>query len=78
MSSLVRDREEEKMEEQTSGLSFSEMVTQHLTPESRELWAPMSDEFERDGPEAVRNYLDAERDRLEGSTRSLLEQFKRS
>ena len=36
----------------------------------------MADYFERDGPEAVRTYLDAERDRLEGNVRGLLERLK--
>ena len=58
--------------------SFSEMVTQQLTPAVRELWAPMADDFDRQGPEAVKTYLDAERDRLESYVRSLLEQFKGS
>ena len=56
--------------------SFSEMVTQQLTPDTRELWAPMAVYFDREGPEAVKTYLDAVRDQLEGSVRSLLEQFK--
>ena len=58
--------------------SFSEMVTQQLTPDTRELWAPMADNFDREGPEAVKIYLDAVRDQLEGNIRSLLEQFKGS
>ena len=58
--------------------SFSEMVTQQLTPDTRELWAPMADNFDREGPEAVKTYLDAERDRLEGTVRSRLERFKGS
>ncbi len=58
-----------------SNRSFSEAVTQQLAPETRELWAPMADYFDREGPEAVKTYLDAERKRLEGNVRSLLEQF---
>ena len=56
--------------------SFSQIVTQQLTPDTRELWTPMADYFDREGPEAVRTYLDAEKDRLEGNVRSLLEQLK--
>ena len=56
--------------------SFSQTVTQHLTPDTRELWTPMADYFDREGPEAVKTYLDAAKDRLEGNVRSLLEQFK--
>ena len=58
--------------------SFSEMVTQQLTPDTRELWAPMADYFDREGPEAVKTYLDAEMELLEGNIRHLLEQFKGS
>ena len=64
------------MAEEKSNRSFSEMVTQQLSPETRELWAPMADYFNREGPEAVKTYLDAEKDRLEGNVRSLLERFK--
>ena len=66
------------MAEERSNHSFSEIVTQQLTADTRELWAPMADQFDREGPEAVKTYLDAERDRLEGTVRSLLEQFKGS
>ena len=54
------------------------MVTQQLTPDTRELWAPMADYFDREGPEAVKTYLDAEMELLEGNIRHLLEQFKGS
>lgn len=57
---------------------FSEKVTQDLTADIRELWVPMADYFERDGPDAVKTYLDAERSRLEGSVKNLLDQFNRS
>ena len=64
------------MPEEEPIYSFSEMVTQHLPPEDRELWAPIADYFDREGPEAVKTYLDAERDRLENTVRNLLKQFK--
>lgn len=64
------------MAEEKSNRSFSEMVTQRLSPETRELWAPMADYFNREGPEAVKTYLDAERERLESNVRSLLDEFK--
>ena len=66
------------MADEKSNRTFSEVVTQQLNPETRELWAPMADHFIRNGPEAVKTYLDGERDRLEGNVRSLLEQFKGS
>ena len=66
------------MPEKKSKHSFSEMVTNELNPNTRELWTPMADYFDREGPEAVKTYLDAEKDRLEGNVRSLLEEFKGS
>ena len=66
------------MTEDKSSHLFSQMVTQQLNPDTRELWAPMADYLDREGPEAVRTYLDAERDRLEGNVRALLEQFEGS
>ena len=64
------------MPEEKSHRPFSETIAQHLAPETRELWTPMADHFDREGPEAVKTYLEAERDRLENSVQSLLEQFK--
>lgn len=66
----------QKMPEDRPSASFSQGVEQQLSPDIRELWTPMADYFERDGPEAVRTYLDAERDRLEGNVRGLLERLK--
>ena len=56
--------------------SFSEAVAQQLSLEHRELWMPMADAFNRQGPEAVKLYLDAEKARLEYNVRDLLDQFK--
>lgn len=64
------------MPEENPNRLFSEQVAQRLTPETRELWAPMADYFVREGPEAVKTYLEAERDRLESDVRNLLDQFK--
>ncbi|MCY3782925.1 MAG: hypothetical protein OXG79_03960 [Chloroflexi bacterium] len=66
------------MPDDQASQSFSRMITQQLPPETRELWAAMADYFDRDGPEAVKNYLDAEKDRREGRVRSQLEQFEGS
>ena len=66
------------MTEEKSNHSFSGMVSQQLTPDTRELWEPMADYFNREGPEAVKTYLDAVRDHLEGSVRSQLDQYKGS
>lgn len=56
--------------------SFSQKVTQQLSPDTRELWTPMADCFDREGPEAVKTYLEAVRDQLEGNVRNRLEQFR--
>lgn len=67
---------EDRMPEEKSNRSFSETVARQLAPETRELWAPMVDYFNREGPEAVKTYLDAERERLESNVRNLLEEFR--
>ena len=56
--------------------SFSEAVAQQLSLEHRELWTPMADAFDREGPEAVKLYLDAVKVQLENDVRHLLDQFK--
>ena len=66
------------MAEEESDRSFSEMVTQRLSPDTRELWAPMADCFDRDGPEAAKIYLGAELDRLKGNVKIALEEFRGS
>lgn len=55
------------------------MVERRLTPEEetvKELWRPLAERFERDGPEAAESYLSAERQRLEDRIRRLLSEFK--
>lgn len=64
------------MPEDNSNRSFSEAVAQQLSIEHRELWMPMADAFNRQGPEAVNLYLDAEKARLENNVRDLLDQIK--
>ena len=63
------------MPEEKSNRSFSEKVAHQLAPDTRELWDRMADYFDREGPEAVKAYLDTERERLESNVTSLLEQF---
>ena len=63
------------MPEGKSNRSFSEKVARQLTPDTRELWDRMADYFDREGPEAVKTYLDTERERLESNVTSQLEQF---
>ena len=66
------------MTEENPNRSFSEIVSQQLTPDTRELWMSMADEFDRNGPEAARTYLDAVKDQLEGNIRSQLDQYQGS
>ena len=66
------------MVEGESSQSFSEIVTQQLPPDVRELRAPMADHFDSGLSEAVKIYLDAVRDQLESNVRSLLDQFEES
>ena len=60
--------------EKQTALSFTELVAQQLAPDIRELWTLMADNFDRDGSEAVKTYLDAEKERLEGAITSLINQ----
>ena len=64
------------MPDENLNRSFGERIAQLLTPETRELWAPMADYFDREGPQAVKTYLEAERERLKSDVRDLLDQFK--
>ena len=64
------------MPEETPNRSFSEAVLQRLSEDSRELWVPLADTFNREGPESVTTYLDGEMERLGARVRSLLEDFQ--
>ena len=55
---------------------FTELVEKHLDAESRELWIPIAEEFNRDGPEAAKMYLDTEGQRLQDRVRNLLSQIE--
>ena len=57
---------------------FSELVGEQLAPEeqARNLWIPIAQEFDRDGPDAAKEYLDAERQRLEERVQNLLDQVE--
>ncbi len=63
------------MVEHPKEYSFSELVAQRLSPEARELWIPLADEFDRNGPEAAAIYLETEKQQLEDRVRDLLDQF---
>lgn len=65
---------------QEEELRFTELVTRQLSSEEdavRSLWTQIAEEFNRDGPEAAHEYLDAERQRLEERVQNLLDEFER-
>ena len=52
---------------------FSELVGDRLTSEeARALWTPIAQEFDRDGPDAAKAYLEAKRQQLEERVKRLL------
>ena len=55
---------------------FAELVEKQLDAEPRELWIPIAEEFDRDGPEAAKVYLDTEGQRLQDRVRNLLDQIE--
>lgn len=57
---------------------FSELVGKRLMSEeqARQLWIPIAEEFDRSGPDVVKEYLDAEHQRLEERVQNLLNQFE--
>ncbi len=61
----------------THGTRFSELVGEKLASEeqARQLWIPIAEAFNRDGPDAAKEYLAAESQRLEGRVQNLINQF---
>ena len=59
-------------------IRFSDLVERQLAPqeEARALWIPIAQEFDRDGPDAAREYLSAEGQQLEGRIKELLQQVE--
>ena len=56
-------------------IRFTDLVTGCLTPDdegARTLWVPLADELNRDGPDAVQEYLDADRQGLVKRVQDLL------
>ncbi len=64
------------MPDENPNRSFSEAVLQRLSEDVRELWAPLADTFDREGPESVKTYLDGEMERLGARVQELLEDFQ--
>ena len=63
---------------ETQDPKFSELVGEQLASEeeARSLWMPVAQEFDRGGPDASKEYLDAERQRLEEHILNLLDQVE--
>ena len=59
-------------------LMFSELVTNRLEAQedALSLWNPVAEHFESDGPDAAKEYLDGEADRLVQRVQNLLNQFQ--
>ena len=60
---------------------FSNLVKTRLSQhqdEARTLWVPLAEEFDRAGPDAVNEYLDAEKQRLVERVQTLLAQVEGS
>ena len=58
---------------------FSELVGKKLSTEEegvRSLWTPVAEEFDRGGPDAAKEYLDAAGQQLEERVQNLLEQIR--
>ena len=62
----------------TAGIRFSELVEKQLGSDeiSRDLWRPIAQEFDRAGPDAAKEYLEAEAQRLMEHVEKLLSQVK--
>lgn len=58
------------------GYRFSEAVRAKLADDAaRELWEPVAQEFNRAGPDAAREYLDAEMQRLREQVQRRFDEF---
>ena len=58
---------------------FSELVSSEFSADeegARVLWVPLGQQFNGDGPDAVRAYLDAEREKLVRHVKKLLGQVE--
>ena len=64
------------MNEKQAG-RFSELVGEKLASNesARELWQPVAQQFDRNGPEDAWEFLNAEQQRLEGQVQKMLNEF---
>lgn len=62
---------------ETESVKFSELVRERLASNesARELWQPVAQEFDRDGPEAAGEFLNAQQQQLEEQVQRLLKEF---
>ena len=59
------------------GERFTEVVAGRLSSENaRELWEPIAQEFDRGGPDAALEFLNVEKQNLEGGIQRLLAEFE--
>ena len=64
---------------ETQEIQFSEMIKRRLVSEGEEvisLWKPIAQEFDRNGPDAAKLWLDALRQGLENKLESLIDQVE--
>ena len=64
------------MSERNLNREFAEMVELRLTPNARELWGPMAQEFLAKGPEAVKRYLEDQRQAHQAYINNQLKDFE--
>ena len=58
---------------------FSDLVASAFSADqegARTLWVPLGQQFDSDGPDAVKEYLEAQRQQLVGDVKKLLSQVK--
>lgn len=62
---------------ETESVRFSELVRERLASNepARELWQPVAQEFDRNGPESAGELLNAHQQQLEEQVQRLLNEF---
>ena len=62
---------------ETESVRFSELVRERLASNesARELWQPVAQEFDRDGPETAGEFLNAQQQQLKEQVQRLLNEF---
>lgn len=62
---------------ESQSIRFSELVSEKLAynESARELWQPIAQEFDRNGPESASELLNAQQQQLEEQVQRLLTEF---